>query len=301
MTPPDHAIAPLEIMVPYVGSERLLRSAVRSVLAQDNPGWKLDVVIDGPREPSVEGWLDSLEDHRVTHHRNPTNLGVGGNFQKCLEHATGPHVVFMGCDDLLLPNYVRVVAGALARFPDAAAVLPGVEVIDESGQPTMPVADRIKRVIAPRRSGVEVMRGERLATSLMVGNWTYFPATCWNRQAIAEVGFRQDLPVTLDLALWAAVTLRGGSLVLCPETAFAYRRHRASVSSVSARELDRFVEESRLHHELTTAFTAHGWHRAAALARLRPTSRLHALSCCLSAVRQRDGRLVGDFIRQGLA
>lgn len=266
----------VEIAIPYFGSLELFKTAVRSVLAQSDASWQLLIVADGPRVPPVEDWLSALADPRLRWHRNTVNQGLAGNFQTCLDLATGSHVVFMGCDDALLPGYVAAVRRSLRRYPHAAAVQPGVEVMDAYGESIRPLTDRVKRASAPRAQKVTAMSGEPLMTSLMLGNWTYFPAICWRRDLIAEIGFRQDLQVTPDLALLATVILDGGALVIAPEIAFRYRRHVASVSSVAARETHRFDEETMLFRELAQACRDHGWPRAVRAARAHATSRIHA-------------------------
>lgn len=268
-----------------------------SVRAQDDPEWTLLVVIDGPELPDVEAWLDGLQDARIRHTRNSTNLGISGNFQRCLELTSESHVMFLGCDDALLPTYVSVVRKVLGRFPEADVVQPGVEVMDDRGQSILPMADRIKRLIAPNPDPVRILTGERLVASLMLGNWTYFPSLCWRRDPIAALGFRSDLQITLDLAMIMRVLLDGGRLVVTPDVTFRYRRHPSSASSVAARQTDRFDEEARLFVELAGACRLRGWHRASRAARWHVTSRLNALTHTLAAARSGDGLAVRRLLR----
>ena len=122
-------------VLPAYGDGALLREAVRSVLAQDVPHWRLTVVDDRADAPpdDLGAWLDALGDPRVRYLANPVRLGINRNFQRCLELATAPLVVVLGADDRMLPHYVRVVSEAAARHPDAAWIHPGVRVIVNSG------------------------------------------------------------------------------------------------------------------------------------------------------------------------
>lgn len=288
----------LEIAIPYVGSEHYLREAVASVIAQDDSHWSLLVLIDGPNEPAVEVWLDALEDPRVRHERHQTNLGLPASFQRCLEAGTTSHVTILGCDDLLLPSYVRIIRRTLEEYPGVTAVLPGVQVVDASGAPILPLADRIKRSLAPRRKEKTiVVAGSRLLGSLMIGNWAYFPLTCWNRQEALSFGFRPDLTVTLDLALWTDLVLNGGRLALPSSSAGSYRRHDASVSARTAVDVSRFAEESSLHREIAEKCRRRGWRFAALLATIRPTSRLHAALHVVGALRRRELGIAGRLLR----
>jgi glycosyltransferase involved in cell wall biosynthesis len=271
-----HAV--VDFLVPYVGRPDYLRAAVRSVLAQRNPAWRLVVVEDGPQGHDVAGWIADLGDDRVTHVLNPANLGVAGNFQRCLTLARAEWVVLLGCDDLLLPDYVDRLAATVRDHPGAAAVLPRVEVVDGEGRPVRGLTDRVKELLTPKVEVPTVWSGDRVLASLLHGNWSYFPSIAWRRERALDQGFRPDLPVTLDLALMADLLMSGAEIVTVPDLLFRYRRHQASASSVTARDVARFHEEARLFREVEQRCAALGWSRSERAARWHLTSKLHALT-----------------------
>ncbi len=279
----------LDIVMPYYGDVALMQDAVRSVLAQQDPNWRLTVVDDGA-EPGVPEWFASLGDDRVRYQRNERNLGVTGNFNKCLALAEHERVVLLGCDDLLLPNYVGVVRAVHADHPGAGIVQPGVRVIDGSGKQVRTLVDEAKRrVYAPRVSGRLVMRDEELAVSLLRGDWLYFPALCWKTELIQQVGFDPELRVIQDLALLVELVRRGASLVVDDTEAFAYRRHAASESSGAALDGSRFVEAGNFFADTADRMAEHGWPRAARVARLHLSSRIFALTMLPQALKHRSG------------
>lgn len=276
----------VDILLPYYGDVGLMQLAVRSVLAQHNPDWRLTVVDDGYPDESVPGWFASLGDERVRYERNPTNLGANGNYRKCLTFVEHEMVVIMGADDVMLPNYVDVVEAAHEAASDAAIVQPGVQVIDEHGVPARTLADTTKSWYAPRGQGRRMLRGEPLAVSLLRGNWTYFPSLCWRASALPTTGFRDGLDVLQDLALALDVITVGGALVVDDTMCFEYRRHRASDSSWRALQGTRFDEERSFFLSTARDMNARGWHRAARVSRLHLSSRLNAASLVPMAVRR---------------
>jgi GT2 family glycosyltransferase len=275
----------LDIMLPYYGDVALMQAAVRSVLAQSDPGWRLTVVDDG-QEAGVPEWFGQLGDARVRYLRNPHNLGVTGNFQRCVDLADHPYLVLMGTDDVMLPNYVATIRSVLEQHPGIGLVQPGVQVIDASGELTDTLADRVKRrLYAPRRTGRLVLGGEELATSLLRGNWLYFPSLCWRTEAIKAVGFREDLLVIQDLALIIDLLERGERLAVDPTVCFSYRRHAVSYSSLGASAGTRFTEARRYFLDVADRMDARGWHRAARVARRYVSSRLHAITLLPAAIK----------------
>ncbi|CEA08639.1 Putative glycosyltransferase EpsE [Arthrobacter saudimassiliensis] len=268
----------IDVLMPYYGSEELLREAVLSVLAQTDPDWRLVIIDDAYPHAKPEGWLRALDDDRIEYNRNAENLGANANFRLALTLASSPYFVMMGADDRMLPGYLELVRNALDISPGAAAVQPGVEVIDETGRVSRPLADRVKDVARPKVSVPQLMWGEELATSLMHGGWHYFPSLAWRTEIVHQIGFRREYHVVQDLALLIDLVVAGHAILLDPTVVFQYRRHSASDSSVRATDGGRFDEEGRFFAAQAQRFHEGGWQRAERAARLHWTSRLHALS-----------------------
>jgi glycosyltransferase involved in cell wall biosynthesis len=279
----------IDILVPFYGDPQLMKQAVASVRDQDLDKWRLIVVDDAFPDPSIKEWFEGLCAPRVHYFRNNTNLGANANYRRALNLSSAKYVVFMGADDIMLPNYLSTVRAALAHSPEAAVVQPGVRIIDESGIVVRPLADRVKGALAPRGGKVQELRGEQLAASLLAGNWTYFPSLCFERAQVERTGFRREFNVVQDLAILIDLALAGATLCYSPEIAFSYRRHRASDSAIKGLSGVRFEEEAQFFRLASDICRQRGWHSAARVARLRPTSRLNSLTTLPSALKR--GRL----------
>lgn len=278
----------IDIMMPFYGRPDHFRAAVESVLAQTSDAWRLVIVDDVYPDPEPGRWAASLGNPRVVYVRNESNLGVSGNFQKCVELAEADHLVLMGCDDLMHENYVARMTELIDRHPDADLIQPGVVTIDESGRPSNPLADRVKRLYRLRGDGGRLYRGEKLATSLIRADWAYFPSLCWRTEQLRGRRFRDDLRITQDLTMILAIVADGGSMVVDDEVCFTYRRHSGSVSAEAGPDGSKFLEERALFSATAATMDALGWRTAARAARAHLTSRLHALSDLPAALRSRN-------------
>lgn len=291
----------IDIMMPFYGDPTMFRIAVESVIAQTEPRWRLVIVDDRYPDREPARWVTSLGDDRIVYVLNDTNLGVSGNFQKCIELAEAKFCTIMGCDDQLAPDYVARMHQLIAAHPDVAYIQPGVDVIDGVGQTSTSLADRIKRICMIRSNAPVELGGERLATSLARANWTYFPSICWRTDVLRKHGFRPDYRIVLDLALQFDIILSGSRMLLDNTVkTFRYRRHTASVSSWTAVDGSRFTEEKLLLDEAASRFRSQGWRKAARAARLRLTSRLNALVQIIPAVRARDRAGVSVLLRHAI-
>ncbi len=108
---------PLDILLPYWGDPELLKVTVRSVLDQRNDDWKLTVVDDCYPDEVDRSVGQSIDDDRVRYVRHEHNVGITENYVRSRDLATEDLMMFLGCDDVLHPNFVDVVKAAHAAFP----------------------------------------------------------------------------------------------------------------------------------------------------------------------------------------
>lgn len=268
----------IDIFVPFWGDPALLRETVESVLKQDSDQWFLTVLDDAYPDTSVPEWFAGLNHPQVRYIRNEKNVGIVGNYRKCLASASRELVMLLGCDDVLLPNYVSTVLKAHERFPQAAIIQPGTMVIDEHGKSITTMPDWVKkRVVMPGSQDAQLLQGESLAANLLHGNWLYWPSIAFRTSETKGFDFNADLKITHDLAFVMDMIFAGKQLVLEPGVCFAYRRHSSSASTASLFDGRRFADERKYFAIAQTQAKAVGWEKAASSARWHLTSRANAL------------------------
>lgn len=267
----------LDICVPYWGDPNTFIETIASVRAQTDSDWRLTIIDDGYPGTAIADHVAALNDERVQYRRNETNVGIIENFRRAIAAARGTHVVVLGSDDVLLPNYVAHVNRVISERPDVDVIQPGVQVIDGEGRPSMGLVDGVKQRLLTPRAGT-TLRGEEFARSILVGNWLYWPSLVFRTEAIDGLDFQDGLPIILDLAFLIDIALRNGALLYTGETAFSYRRHSQSLSQTALADGSRFLDERRFYVETAERARIEGWPRAARAARMRVMSRLHALT-----------------------
>lgn len=278
----------LQIFVPFWGDPDLLFETIDSVLAQRNPDWELTIIDDCYPDESVPVRMSEYSDERISYVRNETNLGITENYREAIRRASSEYITILGCDDLLHPNYVDVVTDAIRRHPAADVVQPGVKVIDEHGKTIRPLADRIKKSVLTPRGGETILTGEAMATSLLRGDWLYWPSLTFRTETLRRIDFREGLPIIQDLALLVDIALDGGSLVYTPPLAFSYRRHGSSASQKTLLDGRRFRDERDYYATARSLAAAKDWRRTARVARMRLMGRLHATTELPGVLRHGD-------------
>ena len=267
-----------EVAVAAYGPSPYLERTLTSVVANVPASLRISVIDDASPDDSV--WqVVAKFGPRIRYERNQRNLGTSGSFNVALRQSQSRYTVLVGPDDLLLPGGADVYSRAIRVYDGVAAIHPGVVTIDDAGQPYQPVADRTKVALTPEPG---LYRGDRMASRLAVGNWTYNPAIAWRSDLVATLPFDEGLHTAMDLDRLLRMAFAGEALALVAPEALAYRRHDGAVSSVNRgrRRLDEELAVlARAHAEARTR----GWRRTIVATELAPTVRAHALMLSASA------------------
>jgi len=262
----------IDILLPYWGDLELAKKTVNSILNQSNPNWRLLIFDDCYPSDEPQKYFNSIADERVSYYRHSKNIGITKNFNYAIEHAKANYCMLVGCDDILLPNYVDE---ALRHIGDTDFFQPGVEVIDANDKVYLPLVDKVKRLLMPKKIGV--YKGEKLAISLCHGNWLYFPSITWKTSTLQKYGFDDTYKIAEDLLVELSIIADNGSLSFSKTPAFQYRRFAHSLSSTEKKRGGvRFNEEAMVYKSLSQMFKQRGWRKASFAAKLRITSRIHA-------------------------
>jgi glycosyltransferase involved in cell wall biosynthesis len=257
------------VAIPYYSNLAYLRLALRSLIAQTDPLWTAVVVDDvGPEEGADVG-VAELADERIRYVRNAANLGVAGNFNRCLElgGAEAEVVAVFHADDELEPGYVAAIRQAHRAFPSATCVAPRATVIDSDGLPTRTLTDSVKQRMWPRTLP-HTLVGDRGLARLMHGLFFYCPAVSYRVALLPELRFDDRWQQVMDLDLYSRVLLGGGSIALIPDRVYRYRRHGATMTAQNSQSLVRLDEEVTVSREVAEVARSRGWTRSARSARL---------------------------------
>ncbi len=272
---------PYAVTVPYYSNPAYLRLTLDSVVTQTDLRWWCVVVDDSLDDTAMEV-VAGVGDPRVRIERNPTTLGVAGNFNRCVQMAVegGAELgIILHADDLLEPDYIATMRAAHARCPAAPAIAPRVTVIDALGAPHLPLPDRVKALLWPRR--LRRLEGEQGLRLLLRGQFFYCPSVSYRWALLPEPVWDARWHQVMDLMLYGRLLLGGRAIELEPRRVFRYRRHESSETQQNSASLSRTEEEILACRELAAAASELGWSRASRAGRVRVTVRLQ---CAMQAV-----------------
>lgn len=293
------------IAVPFYRDASLLAATIDSIVCQTDGAWRCLVVDDCSPEVGVRELVAGLGDSRVEYVRNPSTLGVAGNFQRCFEllaQEVGANVVaIVHGDDLVEPDFVEVMKDAHRRHPTAAAIAGRVRVIDAEGRPHQTLADRVKNLMWPHSGDEAVLEADRGLARMLTGQFWYCPAMSYRMDRLPDIWWDARWRQVMDLDLYGRLMLAGERIVLLQRRVYLYRRHGSTMTAVNTDSLLRFHEEAEVSDELAALARGRRWRCAAFAGRLRLTSRIHCLITSVSLLGQRRPRVAWESLRLGLA
>ena len=124
----------ITIVLPVYGRAELLREALASVYAQDDPDWRLLIADDGSDAQTAELIEQQRSDSRVTVVRRPQNLGLFGNLNAVIDEVVTPWQLILCSDDCLEPQAIVQLKQAIASAPEVRLILSSYLSIDANGE-----------------------------------------------------------------------------------------------------------------------------------------------------------------------
>src|SRR5687768_8593791 len=97
----------VSVLIPTYNYAHVLDETIQCVLNQTFTDFELIIVDDNSNDNTDEVVKKYLVDERVKYFRNEKNLRTMGNWNKCLEYATGEYIKYLCADDLLHPEILE--------------------------------------------------------------------------------------------------------------------------------------------------------------------------------------------------
>ncbi len=183
------------ITVTY-NSEKYLKDAINSVLAQDYPNIEYIIGDDCSTDTTWE-IIKEYKDPRIKAYRNETNLREYPNRNKAINQATGEYLIFIDGDDIMYPYALEVFSYYIEHFPDCSMIF---------------TRDWDSRICYPFQANpLTLYRFEYLDGGIIGGNFT---KVLFKRKAIIEAGYLPNDIRSGDTYIQLKIALHHQGLVI---------------------------------------------------------------------------------------
>ncbi|MEM7208728.1 MAG: glycosyltransferase family 2 protein [Pseudomonadota bacterium] len=116
----------------YNRADRRLSHAINDALSQTYKNIEV-IVADNCSTDDTESLVGSISDPRLKYFRQKKNIGPSGNFNFCLEQATGKYFLLFHDDDSIDRDMIELCVGALTDSEEPGLLRCGSRIIDGDG------------------------------------------------------------------------------------------------------------------------------------------------------------------------
>ncbi len=128
------------VAIPVFNRRDLVRKALESALNQNVPGLEI-LVVDNCSTDGTWEILQTYQDPRLRLVRNDENVGLFGNFNRCLALARGTYLRFLCSDDILIPGCLESEIRIMKAHPEVALLSTAGQLVDAEDRSLGSVAD----------------------------------------------------------------------------------------------------------------------------------------------------------------
>lgn len=249
----------VSICIPVYNGAAYLNACLDSVFEQTLPDYEVIVVDDCSSDTSAE-IIDSYKkkNSRLKYFRNEKNQGLVGNWNRCLELASGTWIKFVFQDDLLARDCLE----KMTRAGEGASMVVSRRrfLIEDSASETLRTyftgkvltIDTLFEGSPPEHMDSKILSS--LALQKMGLNFIGEPsAVCFKRSLLGETGlFDPEFGQLCDLEFWLRIVTRDGMIYLNEELV-SFRVHGSSETSANITGkvfVSRYADPALLSHKM---------------------------------------------------
>lgn len=210
----------ISVLIPTYNLAYLLDETIASVLNQTYDNFELIIIDDNSTDNTADIVKKYLSDKRVKYIKNDKNLGVQGNFNKCLLEASGEYIKFLNHDDTFHPDLLKEYTNIMDTHPNVSLVAALTEDMDNPNEIVF------KPIEVGLIKGDDAIR-EYLVQAKCIGEPT---AVMFRRSSLWVGLFNFTIIWGLDREMWMR-QLSVGDLYVIPKILCSKRFHNETASS----------------------------------------------------------------------
>ena len=213
----DNRAPAVSVLLPVYNSERYVRKAIESVLAQTFADFELLIIDDGSTDRSLDIVREyEAKDSRV-HIFSRENRGLVSTLNELIEKSRGRYLARMDADDICLPDRFKKQVAFLDMHCECAIVGSFREVINSKGQ-------RIEIVSHPTHH-------DEIDQLHLKGHCCFTHPSVMLRKSVAISldGYDPQFEMAEDLEFWLRLA-ECGKMANLPEVLIQYRVHDKAIS-----------------------------------------------------------------------
>lgn len=230
------------VCVPVYNGEKFIAQTINCMLNQTYKNIVIKVIDNCSTDNTCE-IVNAINDSRVVLIKNEKNVGMTGNFNKCLDNADGKYLQIICADDKVADNCIEEKVKALEAYPNCAMVFSASQVRDADEKVIM------KR--NPFSTDREIDGIRMLKSSFRKHNLFGEPSNVMLRTScIKEAGyFDPKMYYAVDWEYWSRFCLTGDVYYINKPLAYFYVRNTSETGMLLTKKKE-IIADDKLMVEL---------------------------------------------------
>ncbi len=230
----------VSVCIPAYNNAATIKETIESVVASDYPNIEIIVVDDCSGDDTFR-LLQEIESPLLSLHQNEKNLGMAGNWNKCLSLCRGKYIRLLCGDDRIAPDLISREVEIMEADPHIVMVSSDTAFVNESGK----VVGHYNRY-RPKGSAEGSVPGEKIVKySLFTRDYLGAPlANLFRREAAPE--FDPEFSYIIDYDFFINIALQGDVYIIPEQKNYFMLRDTSNTSAVlGGRDGKLYVKEHK--------------------------------------------------------
>lgn len=210
------------IILPVRNGGEYVKECINSILSQTFPDFNLHV-LDNSSDNTLE-WVQSLNDERIITYPSERPLSIEENWARIKTIKINEFITLIGHDDLLSPDYLKVINGLIDRHPHASLYQTHFRYINAKGEEI-----RKSRPMAEKQSTPEFLAF--FLNNMIDSMGTGFMMRSSDYDMVGGIPLYPNL-LFADFELWIKL-IQKSYFVTSFEECFSFRLHQSTTATSS--------------------------------------------------------------------
>ena len=226
----------VSICIPAYNNEKEIAVTIQRIIKQTYTNWELIIVDDASTDNTVS-IIKQFSDPRIKLYQNEQNLGMVGNWNRCVKLCTADYIKLVCADDVLRNESLEKEMPVITSNPEIVMTVNDSIMINRKHE---------KLGLFGRYPVKGFIDGKKLAKrSLILNNFFGMPcAVLFRKSAFDQAGgFDERFQYILDFDLWLTMAQYGQVAVLPEKLNYFMLREDSNTGKVLSKENKAYYEE----------------------------------------------------------
>lgn len=233
----------VSVCLPVYNGANYLPKAIESILAQEFEDFELLISNDCSTDATssiIEQY--AARDNRIKTWTNKRKLKLFGNYNECMERASGKYIKLFAHDDLLEPTLLGNLVSVLEKYSDVSLVSSTRHWIDAKGKVIESDSEIASKTMRPFKKNTRLSSHQAVTSTLRdVVNWLGEPSSQMFRKEQFDGGYDTSFKQIGDLE-YSFRLLNNGDYYFLADDVCYLRRHAEDWSTARGFDLAAFMD-----------------------------------------------------------